>query len=307
MGSSHLSCCLWLLATQKIPFTGRLGSPRCRTASSWYNDYFSCWLSPNTTFGNILLDLLLHTQKALFSFASLSLIPSNTWKYLSVDTFCMQVCKTALHFQQCSHQILGGIKTGAGLPRLTERCPLLGQTQGRGGRQAAPEGSGGPVFLHSSPRTHSAKRAGAAEGKHPHHLQAAPQHFAEPFDPKHWVLAIASLGSDTGAHICPPRRFLFLFLSKAPVALLPLAFMQLSAGHCICASFLCPFHLASAWLVDSTFHRQPGHHLCWRHHCCFSLSSAYARGDRDKKYCTDHLGNPSGGIRLLSIAGLLAL
>lgn len=138
---------------------------------------FSCWLLPNTTFGNILLDLLLHTQKTLFSFTPLSLVPSNTWKHISMDTFCMQVCKTAL-FQ---HQILEGMKTGAGLPSLRRGTQCWeGLSGGEGDRQLQKC----PGFLPSSPWTHSTQSTGLTQGKEsPLYLQAAPKHFAEPFDP----------------------------------------------------------------------------------------------------------------------------
>lgn len=120
--------------------------------ASQYNDCFSCWLLPNTTFGNILFDLLLHTQKTLFSFTPLSLVPSNTWKHISMDTFRMQVCKTAL-FQ---HHILGGMKAGAGFPSLRRgtRC-------WEGDRQL----QRCPGFLPSSPWTHSTQQTGLTQGK----------------------------------------------------------------------------------------------------------------------------------------------
>lgn len=85
--TSVAACGSWLHGQFPLQWDWEHRSPRCISASSWYNGYFSCWLLPNTTFGNILLDLLLHTQKTLFSSTPLSLIPSNTWKHISMDTF----------------------------------------------------------------------------------------------------------------------------------------------------------------------------------------------------------------------------
>lgn len=135
---------------------------------------------------------------------------------------------------------------------------------------------GGPVILHGSPWMHSAKRAETGERKHPLYLQVAPKHFAEPLDPKHCVLfccraAIASVGSATGAHVGPPRGFCSFSSLKPLLHFVFSPLDALSAGHCVCAFCSSPLqvppfsalsHLASAGLVDSRFHRQPGHHLC---------------------------------------------
>lgn len=307
MGSSHLCCCMWLLPAQTISFSVRLGCPRCISASSWDNDYFSCWLLLYTTFGNVLLDLPLHTQKTLFSFTPLSLIPSNAWKHISMYIFCMQVCKTALYSQQCSHPILGGIKQEQVSPAWGRGTHSWEGPSG-GGRQAAPEASGGPVFLLNSPWIHAAKRAETREGKHILYPQAAPKHFAEPFDPKPCVLfccraAIAPVGSATGAHLCPPRRFLFLFLSKAPVALcflLPwcssqqgIAFVPSAHPPSRCLLSL-PFSIWSlqGWWTPCFMDSQVTT-------CAEDIISAFLfhlhkpEEIETKKYCTDHLGNPS--------------
>lgn len=157
----------------------------------------------------------------------------------------MQVCKTALHFQECSQQILVGIGTETGLPSLRKRYPLLGKTSG--GRQAAPEVSGDPVLLLSSPWTHSAKRAETEEGKHPLYLQAAPKNFAEPFDPEDCVLfccraAIASVGSPSGgfcsfSSLKSLLHFAFSSLDAALSRALHLCLLLVPPPG---ASFLCP-------------------------------------------------------------------
>lgn len=323
MGSSHLHCCMWLLPAQTISFSVRLGCPRCISASSWYNDYFSCWLLPNKTSGNVLLDLLLHTQITLFSFTPLSLIPSNAWKHISMHTFCMQVWKRALRFQQCSHRILGGIKTGAGLRSLRVRYPQLGKTQWRRGRQAAPEASGGPVFLHSSPWTHSAKTAEAREGKHTLYLRQHPSTLLSHLTPfvccfavelplRQWVQPqehtfVLQEGFCSFSSLRPLLYFAFSCLDAALSRAPHLCLLLVSPPG---ASFLCPFPFgicrAGGLNVSIPDHSQVTT-------CAEDITSAFLFYlHKPEEIETKNIAEiiwaiPPGEIRLLSIAALLAL
>lgn len=172
----------------------------------------------------------------------------------------MQVCKTALPFQQCSHHILGGIKSGAGHPRLRERARWWGRL--REGRE-----TGAPEFLHSSPRTPSAKRAEAREGKPPFTFRQHPSTWLNHLTPSTECCFAAELPLHLWVqpqeHAFVLQEGFWSFSSPKPCCnWLSPALVQLSAGHCTCASFLCPLPFGIAGLVHSVLHQQPGHHLC---------------------------------------------
>lgn len=163
------------------------------------------------------------------------------------------------------------------------------------------------MILHGSPWMHSAKRAETWERKHPLDLQVAPKHFAEPLDPKHCVLfccraAIASVGSAIGVHIGPPRGFCS-FSSLKPHCTLPfLPLMHSQQGTAFVPSALPPSRCLLS-LPFSIWHLQGWWTRCFIDSqvttCAEDITSAFLfhlhkpEEIETKKYCTDHLGNPS--------------
>lgn len=172
MHNPGISCSVWLPATQTFSFTMTLGT---LTPDEPINQQLIQWLLQllillNITFGNTFVGFtVIYTENTFYPHASQH--DSLKHVHTHIHGYILYVyLQTPLHFQHFSHMTLSGIRS------CQELAGVSPHSQGRGtycqarpgpGGAADPEGCRGPVLLHSSLCTHSAKIPEIREGKHP--------------------------------------------------------------------------------------------------------------------------------------------